>query len=202
VALSPEYTRTVGELAHRNGLALHLDGARLFNAAVSLGVPAHELTDAVDSVTICLSKGLCAPVGSVLCGSRDFIYRAHRIRKQLGGGLRQAGILAAAGILALETMVDRLAEDHARARRLASYLADIPGLFLEPGSPHTNMIFLGLADEVPLNTLQVTERLEQLGVKVGAVASRRFRLVTHYWIDDLGVERAVEAFNQVLCPVM
>jgi threonine aldolase len=202
VALSPEYTRSVGELAHRNGLALHLDGARLFNAAVSLGVPAHQLTDPVDSVTICLSKGLCAPVGSVLCGSREFIHRAHRIRKQLGGGLRQAGILAAAGIVALESMVDRLAEDHARARRLAAQLADIPGLFLEPGSPHTNMIFIGLADEVPLRTREVTERLEELGVKVGAVASRRFRLVTHYWIDDLGVERTTEAFNQVLRPAM
>jgi threonine aldolase len=202
VALSPEYTRSVGELARRNGLALHLDGARLFNAAVSLGVPARQLTGPVDSVTICLSKGLCAPVGSVLCGSHDFIHRAHRIRKQLGGGLRQAGILAAAGIVALESMVDRLAEDHARARRLAGCLSEIPGLFLEPGSPHTNMIFIGLTDAVLLNTREVTERLEGLGVKVGAVASRRFRLVTHYWVDDIGVERAVEAFNQVLRPVM
>ena len=135
VSLSVEYTRQVGELAHEHGLQVHLDGARLFNAAVAQGVSAAELAGPVDSVTFCLSKGLSAPVGSVLCGSGEFIHRAHRIRKQLGGGMRQAGVLAAAGIVALETMVDRLAEDHARARTLASRLQALPGYGSRPGQP-------------------------------------------------------------------
>lgn len=202
VALSASYTRQVGELAHRNGLALHLDGARLFNAAVALGVPARQLAEPADSVTICLSKGLCAPVGSVLCGSRDFIRRAHRVRKQLGGGMRQAGVLAAAGIVALETMVDRLAEDHARARRLAQCLAENPRIILDPDTPQTNMVFISLAENVPLTAEQVAERLSELGIKVGVVAARRFRLVTHYWIDDLAVDQTASAFNQVLGPGM
>jgi threonine aldolase len=200
VALSVGYTRSVGQLARRYGLAVHLDGARLFNAAISQGVTARELAEPVDSVTICLSKGLCAPVGSVLCGSKEFVRRAHRIRKQLGGGMRQAGILAAAGIVALETMVDRLAEDHARARRLAEYLSQIPGIVLNPGTPQTNMVFLSLSDEVPLTAEEVAARLDARGVKVGVVAPRQFRLVTHYWIDDLAVERAAAEFSQVLRP--
>ncbi len=198
VVLNQEYTQEVGQLCKDNNLILHLDGARVFNAAVALGLPAKELVEPADSVTFCLSKALCAPVGSVLCGSQDFIQRAHRIRKQLGGGMRQAGILAAAGIVALETMIDRLAEDHARAKRLAQGLADIPGIKLDPGTPYTNMIFLSLSDEVPLSTKEVVVALEKQGVRVGATGSRRFRLVTHYWIDDTSVERAVQVFSQVL----
>ena len=198
VALSASYTRSVGELARQHSLSVHLDGARLFNAAASQGVSARELAEPVDSVTICLSKGLCAPVGSVLCGTKEFIHRAHRIRKQLGGGMRQAGILAAAGIVALQTMVERLPEDHARARRLAECLREIPGLELMPGTPQTNMVFVGLSAGVPLTADQLERRLDEHGVKVGAVAARQLRLVVHYWIDDLAVERAVAAFNQVL----
>lgn len=198
VALGVEYTRQVRALADEFGLVLHLDGARLFNAAAALGVSAKELAEPADSVTICLSKGLCAPVGSVLCGSETFIRRARRIRKQLGGGMRQAGVLAAAGIVALETMVDRLAEDHARARRLAQGLARIPGLRLDEGTPHTNMVYLSLDEAIPLSAEQVVERLAERGVKVGAVGPRQFRLVTHYWIDDEAVDCAVEAFRQVL----
>jgi threonine aldolase len=198
VALSSGYTRAVGELARKHGLALHMDGARLFNAAVLYGIPARELTAAVDSVTICLSKGLCAPVGSVLCGSREFISRAHRIRKQLGGGMRQAGVLAAAGIVALETMVDRLAEDHARARRLAGCLAEIPGIVLNPGTSQTNMVFIGLSEDVSITADEVAQRLKERGIKVGVVGARQFRLVVHYWIDDPAVERTALAFSQVL----
>jgi len=198
VVLNQEYTREVGQLCKDNKLILHLDGARVFNAAVALGLPAKELVEPADSVTFCLSKALCAPVGSVLCGSQDFIQRAHRIRKQLGGGMRQAGILAAAGIVALETLIDRLAEDHARAKSLAQGLADISGIKLDPGTPYTNMIFLSLSDEVPLSTKEVVVALEKHGVRVGATGSRRFRLVTHYWIDDTSVERAVQVFSQVL----
>ncbi len=195
VALSLEYTRAVGELAHQHGLVLHLDGARLFNAAVALNVSAKALAEPADSVTFCLSKALCAPVGSVVCGSQDFIRRAHRVRKQLGGGMRQAGVLAAAGIVALETMVERLAEDHARAKKLAQGLAKIPGLALDPGTPHTNMIFMNLAQETePLTAQHVAQRLKERGVLVGVSGKRRFRLVTHYWIDDQAVEQALAAF--------
>jgi threonine aldolase len=178
---------------------LHIDGARIFNAAVALGVSARELVGPADSVTFCLSKALCAPVGSMLCGSAEFIQRAHRIRKQLGGGMRQAGILAAAGIVALETMVGRLADDHARAKRLAERLSQMPGLVLDPGSPHTNMVFASLTDEVAsLSARDVAGRLIERGVKVGVTGPRRFRLVTHYWVDDAGIEQAVRAFSEVL----
>lgn len=198
VPLSVEYMDSVGALARENGLNLHLDGARIFNAAVALGVPVSRLTEMVDSVTFCLSKGLCAPVGSVLCGSREFIGRARRIRKMLGGGMRQAGVLAAAGIIALETMVDRLEEDHCRARVLAQGLAKIPGLHVERENPPTNMVFAMLDDRITLTAQEIAARLAERGVKVGAVGSRRFRLVTHHDVDEAAVERALEAFQSVM----
>jgi threonine aldolase len=197
VSISAEYTRAVAELAHANGLLLHLDGARIFNAAADQGVPARELAGPVDSVTFCLSKGLCAPVGSVLCGSAVYIYKAHRLRKQLGGGMRQAGILAAAGIVALETMVDRLAEDHRRARNLAQGLSFLPWLVLDEGTPYTNMIFMNIADGQRVEAKQVASLLEKQGVKVGVTGQRRFRLVMHYRIDDAAVEKALLAFEDV-----
>ncbi|MBU0512157.1 MAG: low-specificity L-threonine aldolase [Chloroflexi bacterium] len=198
--LSVEYTQAVGDLARRHGLSLHLDGARIFDAAAALGVEAAELTAPADSVTFCLSKGLCAPVGSVLCGSAEFIARAHRMRKQLGGGMRQAGILAAAGIVALEEIVPRLGEDHARARHLACGLAAIPGVILDPESPRTNMVYLTLGESIPLDAAQVASRLWEMGIRVGAVGERRFRLVTHYWIDDAAIDKTVSAFQEVLSP--
>jgi len=197
--LTVEYTRAVGELARSRGLKVHLDGARIFNASAALGVHARELTAPVDSVTFCLSKGLCAPVGSVLCGSNEFITRAHRIRKQLGGGMRQAGIIAAAGIVALESMIDRLEEDHTRAKRLARGLAEIPGLVIDPGSPLSNLVFLNLGKETsPLTASIVAERLAAQGVLVGEVGRQRFRLVAHYWIDDSGIDRAIAAYKAAL----
>ncbi len=198
VALTAEYTRKVGELARKHDLRLHIDGARIFNAAAGLGVSAKELAEPADSITFCLSKALCAPVGSVLCGSIEYIQRALRIRKQLGGGMRQAGVLAAAGIVALETMVDRLVEDHARARRLAQGLAKIPGLVLDPGSPFTNMIFMSLAKDCKLTAKEVAGRVAEHGIKVGVVGATRFRLVTHYWIDDAAVDKALVAFGEIL----
>ncbi len=195
---TPEYTRQVAEFAHAHGLAVHLDGARLFNAAIAQGVDVQEFTRHVDSVTFCLSKGLAAPVGSVLCGTREFIRRAHRVRKMLGGGMRQAGVLAAAGIVALETMVERLAEDHVRARRLAEGLAFLPGLILDYGLPATNMVFLSLTADVPLSAREIAERIRAHGVLVGVIGPRQFRLVTHYEIDDAGVDQAIAAFRAVL----
>ena len=198
VAISAEYTRQVGEIAQGAGLKLHLDGARIFNAAAVLKASAAELAAPADSITFCLSKGLCAPVGSVLCGSQVFIDRAVRIRKQLGGGMRQAGVLAAAGIVALEQMTERVTEDHARAARLSQGLADVPGIVVEQKEHGTNMVFVRLSDEISMDAAAVVSRLKALGVLVGAVGSRRFRLVTHYWVDDLAVERTVAAFSEVL----
>ena len=191
-----EYIRQLADFAHERELVVHMDGARVFNAAVAQKVDVKQLTSPVDSVTFCLSKGLCAPVGSVLCGSAAFIGRARRIRKQLGGGMRQAGIIAAAGIVALESMVDRLAEDHARAKKLAAGLRTIPGLVVD--EPPTNMVFFDLADSVKLTIDQIEVEMKKKGVLVQGSGKRRFRFVTHYWIDDAGVEKAVAALRQVI----
>jgi threonine aldolase len=195
---TPEYTRQVAEFAHGRKLKVHLDGARLFNAAAALNVSARDLAGPVDSVTFCLSKGLCAPVGSVLCGDREFIKRAHRLRKMLGGGMRQAGVLAAAGIIALEKMTKRLGEDHARARNLAEGLSENPGIVLDAGTPATNMVFFKLAPAVKLSADEVEEGLKARGVLARASDGRRFRLVTHYWIDDAAIDRTISAFADVL----
>lgn len=197
-ALTLAYTQQIGEIARKHGLILHLDGARIFNAAAALEIAPAELVAPVDSVTFCLSKGLSAPVGSVICGEAEFIRKAHRIRKQLGGGMRQAGILAAAGIVALETIVPRLKEDHLRAGDLAAGLAAIPGVRLDPGTPHTNMVYLTLENALPLDASQTAHLLKEKNILVGVVGDRRFRLVTHYWIDDEAVKQAVRAFQQVL----
>lgn len=193
---TPGYTRQVGEFSHSRGLFVHLDGARIFNAAIAQEINVCELTDPVDSVMVCLSKGLCAPVGSILCGTNEFIKKAHRIRKMLGGGMRQAGILAAAGIIALEKMVDRLPEDHRRAKALAEGLKKIPGLRVS--SPMTNMVFLAIDDSVPYSLVQIMSQLRTEGVLTGDSGPRELRLVVHYWINDAGVEYAIKAFKNVM----
>jgi threonine aldolase len=195
---TPTYVAALVALAHRHGIAVHLDGARIFNAAAALAVPAKELAANVDSVTFCLSKGLCAPVGSVLCGSAQFIHRAHRARKMLGGGMRQAGVLAAAGIVALETMVPRLSEDHRRARDLAGALAAVPAIALDDGTPATNMVYFNLVAEAPCTAPELEQRLRSERILVTPSGPRRFRFVTHYWIDDRAVERVVEAVASAL----
>ena len=197
-SLSVEYTQSIGELAKKHDLLLHIDGARIFNAAAALQVTPAELVAPADSVTFCLSKGLCAPVGSVICGDAEFIQRAHRIRKQLGGGMRQAGILAAAGIVALEEIAPRMAEDHRRAKELADGLASIPGVILDPGTPHTNMVYLSLHNDVLNDAKQIAMLLKAKDVLVGIVGPRQFRLVTHYWINSAAVKQAVNAFREVL----
>lgn len=195
---TPEYFRQVREFARAHGLKVHLDGARIFNATVAQGVDVKAFTQHVDSVTFCLSKALAAPVGSLICGTREFIGKVHRARKVLGGGMRQAGVLAAAGIVALEGMVERLSEDHARARTLAERLGRMRGLVINNGGPSTNMIFLSLADSVPLSAKEVAEKLKARGVLVGVVSARQFRLVTHYEVNDAGVEAAASAFMEVV----
>jgi threonine aldolase len=195
---TPAYMRQVAEFAHAHDLKVHLDGARLFNSVVAQNLHTTDLTQHVDSLTFCLSKGLSAPVGSVICGTREFVKQAHRARKMLGGGMRQAGILAAAGIVALETMVSRIGEDHARARNLADGLRANRGLVLDAGTPATNMVFASLADSVPVNAEAVAAKLKGRGVLVGAVAERRFRMVLHCWVDDAGVEQTIAAFRAVV----
>ncbi len=195
---TPEYTRQISKLAHKRGLRVHLDGARIFNAAAALGIPARELAEPVDSVTFCLSKALCAPVGSVLCGDHEFIDKARRARKLLGGGMRQAGVLAAAGIVALQKMTGRLSEDHARARRLADGLRENDCVVLDPGSPATNMIFFNLSPRARASAPEAAERLKQEGILVSPNGERRFRLVTHYWIDDAAVDRTIAGFAKAL----
>lgn len=193
VPISADYSAGVGDWAHRHGLLLHIDGARIFNASVALGVRPEELASAADSVTFCVSKGLCAPVGSVLCGTRDFVARARRMRKQLGGGMRQAGILAAAAIVALETMVERLADDHRRARQLASAVATLPGVELAWNPPPTNMVYLNLHPGLKLNEEGMLQALKREGVLALAEGRRVIRLVTHHGIEDEDVTLTAHA---------
>lgn len=196
-ALSPEYTGRLAELAHGRGLKVHLDGARIFNAAASQEVSAAALAEPVDSVTFCLSKALCAPVGSVLCGDRDFIAQALRVRKALGGGMRQAGVLAAAGLVALDTMVERLPEDHARASRLAAGLVDIDGVSVLNPEPQTNMVCVEFRPERAPEAQAFVEAGRAHGVRLSMRGPRAMRLVTHYWISDQDVDRTLELFRQV-----
>jgi len=198
VPLTAEYTRQVGEVAHKNGLALHVDGARIFNAAAAQNVDVKELVAPADSVMYCLSKGLASPIGSMLVGTDKFIARARHLRKMLGGGMRQVGVIASAGIISLEKMTIRLGDDHARAKKLADGLRQIDGIVLDDGSPYTNMIYFTLADSLPLNAPQTADKMKELGVLVDPDDWRRFRLVTHYWIDDAAVEKTVSAFKKVL----
>jgi len=194
--LTPEYVASVAELAHARGLQVHVDGARIFNAAVALGVDVKTLVCDVDSVTFCLSKGLCAPVGAVICGSAGFIARALRARKVLGGGMRQAGIVAAAGIVALETMIERLAEDHAHARALAEGLASFP--YFQVGPVHTNIFYMSLSEACPFDGAQLAEALRVRGVLLPNRGPRNFRVVTHYWIHDEDVAYVLDAVQEAI----
>jgi threonine aldolase len=195
--LTPGYMAQIRALADRHGLAIHLDGARIFNAAIALSVPVAELARDADSVAFCLSKGLAAPVGSVICGSTEFLAGARRQRKMLGGGMRQAGVLAAAGIVALEEMVDRLAEDHANARRLAVGLSRMADILLDVDRIQTNIVIfeLGLAAPAPAD---FAAGLAAQGVKVGTIGGRRVRAVTHHGIDAEDIDYALAAARTVL----
>jgi threonine aldolase len=198
MALSVEYTNQVAAFARRHKLAFHIDGARIFNAAVKLGVPVSELVDRANSVTFCLSKGLCCPVGSVLCGTHDLIEHARRLRKMVGGGMRQAGVLAAAGIYALDNMIDRLAEDHQRASLMAAGLAEIRGLSLTKGSPHTNMIFVKVNEESRLSSSRLVEELRNNGILVNESGKSELRFVTHHDVGDEAVETCLKVLRALL----
>jgi threonine aldolase len=199
---TPEEISAIAAVAHEASVPVHLDGARLFNAAVALERPAREFTRDVDSVTFCVSKGLGAPVGSVICGSTDLIGKARRVRKMLGGGMRQAGIIAAAGIIALERMVDRLAEDHANARALAEGLAKLPGLAVDLASVQTNIVIFrvergGTPAASAAATAELVAGCGARKVKIHAIGPTAIRCVTHKDIDAEDIGRTLDAFAEI-----
>ena len=196
VAHAPEAIASVAAVARQRGIPVHLDGARIFNACVALGRDPREYGDAVDSVQFCLSKGLAAPVGSLIVGSRAFITRARRVRKMLGGGMRQVGVLGAAGVIALEKMVDRLAEDHRHARRLAEALAGLPGLRVDLSRVQTNIVIFHV--DRPGGAVELVEGAKARKVKIGAFSDTGVRCVTHKDVDTEDVDRAIAAIREVV----
>jgi threonine aldolase len=179
----------VSELAHRRGLQVHLDGARIFNAALALETSAQTIASQADTVSFCLSKGLACPIGSLLCGSREFVARAHRARKMLGGGMRQAGVAAAAGIVALTSMVDRLAEDHSNARALAEGLGLVAGLSVRHVKRRTNMVVFDVDDAAAARKFRAA--MKDRGVLLSARDATSFRAVTHYGVTRRDIDRTV-----------
>jgi threonine aldolase len=193
------YISAVAEIAHERNIKLHIDGARIFNAATYFNIPVKDLTADADSIQFCFSKGLCAPVGSMLVGSREFINRARKIRKSLGGGMRQAGILAAACLISLNTMSKRLGEDHANARALAEGLATLPYIQIDLEQVKTNMINISLSTDCPLNSEQIAKRLlADYNIVVRPGGAYGFRFVTHYWIKREHVDQVIEALRVIL----
>jgi threonine aldolase len=183
--------------AHARDLAVHLDGARIFNAAIALGTDVASLTTPCDSVMFCLSKGLGAPVGSMLVGSRAFIDEARSVRKMLGGGMRQAGILAAAGLIALDKMPPRLTEDHKNARRLAVLLSDVPSLDVDPPAVRTNIVIVGIR-RTGLDSARLTVLLRERGILVGVVDRYTIRLLTHLDVNRRQVEHAAAGIREAI----
>jgi len=193
--IRPEQVKALASMAHDYELKVHCDGARLFNAAVALDIPAKKLLEGVDSVQICLSKGLSAPIGSIVAGTEEFIYEAHRTRKKLGGGMRQAGIIAAPGIVALEKMVDRLKNDHENAKLLYEGIKKIPNLDTE--EPDTNIIFLGLQN-LSIDSMKLSEELAKEKIKVFGGYGDRTRMVLNRMVDREDVERVVSVLKRLL----
>lgn len=193
------YINQIGNLCRHHNLKLHIDGARIFNAAAALNEDVTTLTQDADSISFCLSKGLCAPVGSVLVGSQRFIDQARRVRKSLGGGMRQAGIIAAAGIVALEEMTARLTEDHTNAKRLAVGLAGISAIEVDVERVRTNILFYRLREEAPLSGAELVAKLAQENIRIGGFDQQgRSRLVTHYWIKPNHIELVIERMRSLL----
>jgi threonine aldolase len=195
--LKPKYMDDVAEIAVKNNIKIHLDGARIFNAAVSLGVDVKSLVKKADSVMFCLSKGLACPVGSIICGSEQFIQKARKIRKMVGGGMRQAGIIAAAGIVAIDQMVDRLADDHKNAQRLAQGISQIDGLSIEPAKVQSNILYFSLADE-RINQGKFLEEVAEKGIRFLSTAKSTFRMVTHYGIEADDIEQAISVMSSTM----
>lgn len=190
-----EALRAAADMAHAHGLRVHVDGARVFNAAVALGIEASDIADCADTITFCLSKGLACPIGSLLCGPADVIDEARRWRKRLGGGMRQVGVVAAAGVVALDHMVDRLAEDHANARTLAEGLAELPGVTCDLERVQTNLVYFDLED---MSASEFTHECGKRGLLADSSGRHRMRFVTHYGIDAADVQSALKICGEVL----
>ncbi len=195
--LQVDYMARAGTLARQHGLKVHVDGARIFNAAVALNVPARDLAADADSISFCLSKGLGAPVGSLVCGTRDFIEEARRNRKVLGGGMRQAGIIAAAGIVALTEMVTRLADDHANARRLAMGLSDIPGLSVDTAAVVTNIVYMDITQK-GMTGQALSDALAGEGVRMLPTGPKRLRAVAQHHVAGEDIDRALGVIRNIM----
>jgi threonine aldolase len=193
-ALNADQMKAMADAAHEKDLSVHVDGARLFNAAVALDVPASKLLEHVESATFCLSKGLSCPIGSVVVGSKDFIYEADRWRKMLGAGMRQVGIIAAAGLVALDSMIDRLQEDHDHARQMASRMAEMPGISVDPEHIQTNLIRFGVPDH---KGSEIAARLREEGVHINGGDSD-LRIVSHYGVSSEDYDFAMVALAKVM----
>ncbi|XXG89652.1 hypothetical protein AAC387_Pa12g1604 [Persea americana] len=196
--ISVEYTERVGEIAKQHGLKLHIDGARIFNASVALGVPVHRLVEAADSVSVCLSKGLGAPVGSVIVGSKGFIAKAKRLRKTLGGAMRQVGVLCAAAYVALQDNAGKLADDHKKTKMLADGLNQIKGLKVNMASVETNIIFFDIMEGVNILARNLTKVLEEHGVLIMPVSKLSIRVVLHHQISESDVHYALTCIQQAI----
>ncbi len=193
-AIPASHARDVAEIAHAADAVVHIDGARIFNAAIALETTAAELAKDADSITFCFSKGLSAPIGSIVCGSGDFVLRARKMRKMVGGGMRQVGVIAAAGIVALEEMVDRLAEDHANARALAKGLSAIPGIVIDPESVDTNIVIFGTEG---IDPVQLQSRMREMGL-LSTGFLPRIRMVTHHGIERSDIDEALERVRKAV----
>ncbi|XP_065853935.1 low-specificity L-threonine aldolase 1 [Euphorbia lathyris] len=194
--LSVEYTDRVGELAKKHGLKLHIDGARIFNAAVALGVPVNRLVEAADSVSVCLSKGLGAPVGSVIVGSKTFIAKARIVRKTLGGGMRQVGLLCAAALVAVQENVGKLDDDHKKTKTLAEGLNQIKGLKVDSAAVETNILYVDILDGSKFTAETLYKNLEQHGVLVMIEGPLSIRIVLHHQISASDVQYSLSCFQQ------
>ena len=192
---TPSQTKAVFDFAHRRGLKVHMDGARIFNAAIAQGIDVKELTQFVDSMMFCLSKGLSAPIGSMVVGDQEFVDSARRYRKMLGGGMRQAGVIAAAGIIAIEKMVDRLKDDHANAQILAKGLMSIEGISVDLSQVQTNIVVYDVSG-LEIDGGAWIAKLNESGVKAGALEGSRVRMVTHRGIERDDIEYALEVMKK------
>ena len=197
IVTPPDIQRSVSELAKKHGIPLHLDGARIFNAATFLKVDPKEIAQNYDTLQFCLSKGLSCPIGSILAGSAEFIELARKKRKLLGGGMRQVGFVAAAGVTALQSMIMRLQDDHDNAARLARALAELPLISLNPESVQTNMIYIR-TDNLPVDCTELNDLLIKKGVRGSVEAENELRLVTHYGIDTQDIDYTIEVFTNVI----
>jgi len=195
--VSVEYIKLVSDIAQENDLKLHIDGARIFNASVALGKSVQQLNKYADSVSFCMSKGLSAPVGSVIIGDSMFIQKARRIRKALGGGMRQAGVLAAAGLVALGEMIPQIKLDHENARILADGISQIDGLDIDPRNVKTNIVYFGLASN-KMTTSDLVQKMEDRGIRFLALGPNQFRMVTHYGIERKDISTTLDVMAHLL----